>query len=191
MNKNKPVIIDDLFGALIIPEEPQRWVVIHTRPRQEKKLAKYCKDNGIHYYLPQRVREKVYNRKKVVTHLPLFSGYLFTILGHQDKETIKLSGSVANFIPVDSQEELMRDLSYIRYASKIEPDLKEAEWLSKGLSVKIIDGPFKDLEGVVESHKKLDIVNLQVDMMQRATRISVDASYVKIIGEFDINKENQ
>lgn len=185
------MIVDDLFGELAIPEEPQRWVVIHTRPRQEKKLANYCKDNGIHYYLPQRVQTRVYNRKKVVTHLPLFSGYLFTILSHQDKETIKLSGSVANFIMVDSQEELMRDLVPIRHAVKIKPDLKEAAWLSEGLFVKVIDGPFKGFEGVVGSHKKLEIVNLQVEMMQRAMSIPVEASHVKIIGEFDINKENK
>ncbi|HHV37534.1 MAG TPA: hypothetical protein GXX77_06860 [Candidatus Cloacimonetes bacterium] len=191
MSKNKPVIIDDLFGELEIPEEPKRWVVIHTRPRQEKKLANYCRKYGIHYYLPLREKRRVYGRKKVMTQIPLFSGYVFTILNHAQKETIKLSGAVANFIAVDYQEELMQDLAAVRRVVQEEPEIKQTDWLSKGLEVELIDGPFKGMRGVVQSQKKLDVVHIQVNILRQSLDVEYNPAHVKIIGEFDTDKEKQ
>lgn len=191
-SKNAPVIIDDLFGELIIPELPKRWVVIHTRPRQEKKLASYCKRYGIHYYLPLQEKQRVYNRKRVTTQLPIFPGYLFTILGHTEKEAIKLSGSVANFIAVEYQQELMGDLAAIfQVGGDKEVEIEQTNWLAKGLIVRLIDGPFKGMRAVVESQNKLDEVRLQISMLRQAMSISYNPAFVKIIGEFETDKENQ
>ncbi|MDD4310312.1 MAG: hypothetical protein PHO32_08030, partial [Candidatus Cloacimonetes bacterium] len=65
MATHKPVLIEELFGELILPQGDSRWMVIHTKPRCEKKLAEYAKQNSITYYLPQFTKSRIYQRRKV------------------------------------------------------------------------------------------------------------------------------
>ncbi len=49
MATHTPVLIDELFGVLEPAPAGQRWEVIHTKPRCEKKLAEYARRNGSYY----------------------------------------------------------------------------------------------------------------------------------------------
>jgi len=187
---HKPVIINELFGELVIPEDDRSWVVVHTKPRCEKKLADYAIREKIHYYLPQIKREKVYQRRKVSTTLPMFSGYIFMILNHQQKQSVAISGLSVSFIRVPLQKELVDELSYIYYGRTKKAAFEPSLWLSKGLEVMITDGPLKGTMGVVESHEKIHEVRLQVNILRQAVMVKVDPRHVKILGEYEIVEDN-
>lgn len=190
MASHKPVIINELFGELVIPPEHQRWTVVHTKPRREKKLADYAGKNLIHYYLPQIKRRKVYQRRKVETTLPMFPGYIFMILSADEKQTISISGMVSNFVFVPHQQELVDELSRICFITKKNLPMEKSIWLSKGLEVEITKGPFKGTRGVVERHDKLSELRLQVNILRQAVMVKIDPKSVKIIGEFEIVEED-
>ncbi|NLK50265.1 MAG: hypothetical protein GX294_06410, partial [Candidatus Cloacimonetes bacterium] len=59
-------------------------------------------------------------------------------------------------------------------------------WLSSGLEVKIISGPFAGSIGVVESHDKIDEVRLQVEILRQAVLVRIDPRDVEIIGKYEI-----
>jgi len=176
---HKPVIINELFGELKIPPEPQRWTVVHTRPRREKKLADYAAKNLIQYYLPQIKHKRIYQRRKVVTTVPMFPGYMFMILSVTEQQTIAISGMAAHFIHVRHQQELLDDLSRICFSNKKDVALEPAMWLSKGLG------------GVVESHDKISEVRLQVNILRQAVMVKTEPGNVKIIGEYEIVEDEQ
>ena len=89
MATNKPVEVDSLFGELIISNDDKRWEVIHTKPKREKKLAKYLKDCNIHYYLPLNNSERHYKYRKIIFTKPLFPGYIFAHINQEENCNIR------------------------------------------------------------------------------------------------------
>ncbi|HNU53601.1 MAG TPA: transcription termination/antitermination NusG family protein [Candidatus Syntrophosphaera sp.] len=186
MATHSPVLIDELFGELAPAPEGQRWEVIHTKPRCEKKLAEYAQRNGITYYLPQMDSKRVYQRRVVSFTKPMFPSYLFCVLGPRSRQTLLISGYTVSFIRVHQQEQLLQELRNIKLSRLPEIELQNTIWLSEGLQVEIMQGPLKGVTGVVESHDKLDEVRLQVQILRQAVLVKIDPRNVKILGEYTI-----
>lgn len=186
MATHSPVLIDELFGELAPAPEGQRWEVIHTKPRCEKKLAEYARRNGITYYLPQMDSKRVYQRRVVSFTKPMFPSYLFCVLGPRSRQTLLISGYTVSFIRVHQQEQLLQELRNIKLSRLPEIELQNTIWLSEGLQVEIMQGPLKGVTGVVESHAKLDEVRLQVQILRQAVLVKIDPRNVKILGEYTI-----
>jgi len=186
---HKPVIINELFGELIVPPENQRWTVVRTKPRAEKKLADYASKSLIQYYLPQIKHTRKYQRRKVMSTVPMFPGYVFMVLSADEKQTIAVTGMAVQFLYVSHQQELLDDLSRLFGVTKKEVPLENVMWLSKGLEVEIISGPLIGTRGIIESHDKASEVRLQVEMLRQAVMVKVDPKDVKIIGEYEVLEE--
>lgn len=186
MATHSPVLIDELFGELAPAPEGQRWEVIHTKPRCEKKLAEYARRNGITYYLPQMDSKRVYQRRVVSFTKPMFPSYLFCVLDSRSRQTLLISGYTVSFIRVHQQEQLLQELRNIKLSRLPEIELQNTIWLSEGLQVEIMQGPLKGVTGVVESHDKLDEVRLQVQILRQAVLAKIDPRNVKILGEYTI-----
>lgn len=190
MATNAPVLIDELFGELIVPTGDERWAVIHTKPRCEKKLADYAMRSGIHYYLPQMDSKRVYNKRTVSFTKPMFPSYLFCVLDFAKKQKLMMTGLTVGFIRVPVQEELLEELVNIRMLRQPKVEIKNALWLSRGLEVEIVRGPLKDVTGIVEDHTKLHEVRLQVNILRQAVLVTVDPSNVKILGDYILEEES-
>ncbi|MDP2173050.1 MAG: transcription termination/antitermination NusG family protein [Candidatus Cloacimonadaceae bacterium] len=189
MATHVPVIIDEIFGELILPSGEERWVVIHTKPRCEKRLADYARKNSIHYYLPQIESKRVYQKRKVSFMKPMFPGYLFIVLDIFKKHTLTISGYCVGFVKVPDQRELLDELQRLYYSRNKKVDMTNTIWLSKGLEVEIVKGPLKGMTGVVENHQKLDEVRLQVNILRQAVMVKINPAHVKILGEYEIIEE--
>ncbi|MFO8145612.1 MAG: transcription termination/antitermination NusG family protein [Candidatus Syntrophosphaera sp.] len=189
MPTHTPVLIDELFGELKPASGDERWIVVHTKPRCEKKLAEYARNNGITYYLPQMESRRIYQRRKVTTTRPMFPGYLFCVVDPAKKQTLVISGYTVSFIRVPWQQELLEELVNLRRSTQPKPELENALWLSQGIKVEITSGPLKGVTGIVESHEKMSEVRLQVNILRQAVMIRVDPRNLKIIGEYVIEEE--
>ncbi len=189
MPTHVPVLIDELFGELKPAEGDERWIVARTKPRCEKKLAEYARNNGITYYLPQMESTRIYQRRQVRFTKPMFPGYLFCVVDAAKKQTLVISGYTASFIRVPLQQELLDELLNLRLSNQPKIELKNALWLSQGLEVEIISGPLKGVRGAVENHEKLEEVRLQVNILRQAVMIRINPSRLKIIGEYVIEDE--
>lgn len=183
------MIIDEIFGELALPTGEERWVVIHTKPRCEKKLADYARKNSIQYYLPQIESKRVYQKRKVTHTKPMFPGYLFTVIDIPKRQTLTISGLCVGFVKVPDQRELVDELQRLYYSRNKQVDMTNTVWLSKGLEVEIIKGALKGMRGVVENHQKLNEVRLQVNILRQAVMVKIDPAHVKILGEYEIIEE--
>ena len=78
--------------------EDNKWYVVYTRPRWEKKVASFLYEKGIEHYCPlNKVTRQWSDRKKVVFE-PLFKGYVFVKLADAFKWDIKSVNGIVNFI---------------------------------------------------------------------------------------------
>lgn len=180
--------VDELYGELEMGVGDKSWTVARTKSRCEKKLARYAKQHHIHYYLPQRVSERVYEKSKVSFNIPLFTGYLFVCVDYDGKRILESTGLSAGFLKVRSEEQLLSELKSLHMIPVKKEKAGPEYWLSKGLKVQIVSGPLAGSKGVVESHDKLQELRLQVNILRQAVLVKVNPEDVEIIGEFEISE---
>lgn len=190
MATHVPVLIDELFGELKPASGSERWAVIHTKPRCEKKLAEYARNSGIWYYLPQMESKRVYQKRQISFTKPMFPGYLFCVIDTVKKQRLQISGLTVSFIRVPVQDELLADLTNIYLSNQPKAELKPSFWLSQGLRVEIVKGPLKGIAGVVENHAKLSEVRLQVNILRQAVMVNVNPADLRILGEYVIVEDD-
>lgn len=86
------------------------WWVLHTRPRQEKSLARDLHDCGAPFYLPLVRRRTLVRNRVMESSLPLFPGYLFLLADNEERMTALATRRVARSLDVPDQARLWRDL---------------------------------------------------------------------------------
>lgn len=75
-----------------------RWLVIHTKPRHEKKVAESLQRKGFEVYLPLKkiVRQWSDRRKKVQD--PLFKSYVFIKVNEEQQRAALMTYGVVRYL---------------------------------------------------------------------------------------------
>ncbi len=157
------------------------WYVLHLRPRSEKKVAEVCQAYGMEHYLPLREETKIYQRRKVTVHKPLFSGYLFAFVTPDTRIYLQRTNHIIRFLEPGREEDLLRELEQIRLALEADPKLEAAAELSEGCRVRIKGGPFMGIEGVLQSVRGKTQVRLNVEMIGQSVTLDVDRALLEYI----------
>ena len=157
------------------------WSVIHSRPRCEKKLADYCRVQGVVHYLPLRVERKVYQRRKVEVWKPLFPGYVFACFGADQRLLVVKSRQVVRLLTVKDQARFVEEIVQIRRALDMDPGLGACVAVTRGTRVRILRGPFQGLEGVVSTRKGQTRVVLNVDIIAQAVAVEVSLEMLETV----------
>ena len=163
---------------LTLPPEGRGWVVVHARPRCEKKIAEYCERNRIPVYLPLRKKVHRYGARERSFWSPLFPGYAFCVVDATARTSVNQNRYVANVLDVLDQASLMDQLRQIRTALSAGDVVEVMPYLEKGKRVRVQGGAFKGLEGVVLRVKGKTRVVVNVDMIQQSVAFEIDSAYI-------------
>lgn len=174
MNDASPQPNPDLVPA---PAGSQ-WVVLHARPRCEKKLAQTCQQQGLLCYLPVLCKTHTYGSRVRTFEVPLFSGYLFGVADRQQRMFLEQNRMVANILLAVDQDCLVRQLVQVDLALQSGEAIDVLPYLEEGSLVKISSGPFRGMEGLIERIKGKSRVILNVDMIGQAIAVEVDSTYL-------------
>ena len=150
------------------------WTVLHVRPRCEKKVAEYCVRHKVPSYLPLRSETKIYQRRKVTVAKPVFPSYVFAEFERPNREVVLKSGNIVRIIEVVDQERFVLELDQVRKALDVDPTLGATAAFTRGKRVRILDGPFRGLEGVVETVRGGTRVILNVEAIGQGVPVDVD-----------------
>lgn len=168
-----------LWGADEGGEGLRRWYVLHTLPRQEKSLAEALDALGARYYLPVLKKVSYYAHRKRESLLPMFPSYLF-LWGEKDESYRAVSTKrVARVIEVAEQQRLDHELVQVRTAVEIGSGVEAYKFLTEGRPVRVVSGPLKGVEGLVESLAKADRLILRVSALGQAISVTVHPSLVE------------
>jgi transcription antitermination factor NusG len=158
-----------------------QWIVLHTRSRQEKTV-----DNGLHaigagHFLPLAEQIRYYGRRKIAVRLPLFPGYVF-MHGRRDQAyELDRQKRIAAILPVQDQQQLDSDLRNIFLALQQGAPLDPHPMLQAGMRAEVRSGPFRGIRGVVESRGRADRFVLQVECLNQALSLEIDASLLDVL----------
>jgi transcription antitermination factor NusG len=140
---------DNLFGDAEFTLPEHTWWVLHTRPRQEKSLARQLLSARSPFFLPLAARRNLMRGRVVESRLPLFSGYLFLLAGPDERVSALATKRVARAIPAPDGAALWRDLKQIHRLIAAGLPLTPEERLSPGTPVEIRSGPLVGMRGTV------------------------------------------
>ena len=139
--------------------ENKLWYALITKPRQDKKLARYLESRNIEHYLPLIKVKKQWSDRLKTIEVPVMSPYLFIKSTQVDRKLVFGSGSVLEFVQnkgcpaLISNSEIQLVQSICKYG--IEPDFINTE-IQCGDYVSISGGLFKGLIGqITEEHGRL------------------------------------
>ena len=171
-----------------------KWYIIHTYAGHENKVARSLKqrtdamgfaDRVLDIIVPTRNTIKVHQGKKETVKEKIFPGYVLVkmLLDDETWLMVRSTQSVTSFIgtnnkPTPISEE---EVQAIQKFMKMEEPLYKVSF-SIGEAVKIIDGPFTDFLGSINSiDNKAGKLRILVSIFGRETPMELDFLQVKKI----------
>ena len=142
-------------------------------------MAEHCETHGISHYLPLREETRIYQRRKVNVLKPVFQGYFFCAPDEEGRIKLINTNHILRFLNPTSTREFLRQLVQVRRALAVDPGLSSRKALRRGLRVRILQGPFMGIEGMVSIIKGTTTVCLNVQMIGQAISVEVDQNFIE------------
>lgn len=161
---------------LDVAPEPERWVVLHSRPRCEKKLADAARRAGALVYLPLHVRTHRYGARERTFQVPLFPGYVFCRAPVGTRQWLRQNQYAATLLDVTDQGLLVRQLRQVQAALSADLLVEIMPFLETGRKVRIVAGPLRGSEGIVQRIQGRTRVLLNIDMIRQAVAVEMDSA---------------
>jgi transcriptional antiterminator RfaH len=118
------------------------WFVVRTKPRQEQRATEHLETQGFRVYLP--ILEHAMGEKEA-----LFPGYLFlrNQAGPTPFDRVRSTRGVINCVKFGISLAVADD-ALIESIQNKEDEIKGKERFEHKQKVRIIDGPFRDIEAI-------------------------------------------
>ncbi len=168
-------------------EEKSKWYVIHTYSGQEERVSQALKqrieslslENKIFDILiPTQEKIEVKSGKKATTKEKIFPGYILVKMVFDDKSwlAVRTTPGVTSFVGTGNRPTALPEpeVKTIQKFMKVAaPSYKTS--FSVGEAVKIIDGPFADFLGSIDSiDEEKGKVKVLVSIFGRETPVELD-----------------
>ena len=138
------------------------WFVIYTKSRNEKKVAELLQKNGVEVFCPLVKLKKNWSDRTKIVETPLFNSYVFVNLSEKDRNVVFNVPGVIRYLFWLKKPAIVKD-SEIESLKAVLNDTMDSfsiENYQIGDTVKISEGVFKGLDGVIEkqSNNKLHVI---------------------------------
>lgn len=152
----------------------RRWWAVYTKSRQEKALARHLTGHGVPFYLPLIPKDNIIRGRRVTSHVPLFSGYVFLYGSEEERLTTLTTNRISRILPVEDQQRLFHDLANVHSLIERNAPLAIERRLASGDLVRIRTGSLRGLEGVVvKRHGKTRLL-VAVTYLQQGVSVEID-----------------
>lgn len=160
---------------------PHQWIVLHTKARQEKAVARHLEASGCAFELPLIERVTITRGRKHRAEIPLFSGYVFLKGEKQDAYDAVATKRVCNIIEVKDQGGLEAELSQIRNAIESGLRIEEFPQIAIGTRCRVRKGPLRDVEGIVVERARRTCLILHVEILGRGAAVEIERDLLEPI----------
>jgi transcription antitermination factor NusG len=138
------------------------WFVIYTKSRNEKKVAELLQKNGVEAFCPLVKLKKNWSDRKKIVETPLFNSYVFVNVSEKDRNVVFNVPGVIRYLFWLKKPAIVKD-SEIESLKAVLNDTMDSFTIENyqiGDTVKISEGVFKGLDGVIEkqSNNKLHVI---------------------------------
>jgi len=160
-----------------------RWCVAHTRPRNEKALARELQARGVFFYLPLSVNTSRGARSGRLTRslVSVFPSYIFLNCDERQRLTALQTNRIVKTLPVDDQQRLVEELRRIHRVIMTHTPFVLGPSIQAGSWARVTSGPLDGLEGVVLRKLSGTRLALNVKMLSQSVILEVSQDMLEII----------
>ena len=152
------------------------WWVAHTKPRQEKALARDLLRSSIPYFLPMYEARRRSRGRSWKAVLPLFPGYVFFCSNENDRLKVLGTGRIAKLIPVDDQAGLVTELSLLKRVIEAGLGVDPYPELKTKSRCRVRSGPLQDIEGQVLRRKGKARFIVTISILGQGASVEIDGN---------------
>jgi len=152
------------------------WFAFYTKPRHEFKAAQYLDSIEIENYLPTTTTIRQWSdRKRKITE-PLFKGYIFVYCNEKERYESLQNEAILSTVSFQGQPAHIPEWQ-IENLRKLLSEKKEvfvADIIKPGTKVKITEGPFKGISGIVsQSDEHGQMLGITIDLLRRTVLVKL------------------
>ena len=152
------------------------WYVLQTKPRAEKKVARWMEFYKYFCHIPLTMHIRKVQRRKVKTLLPLFPGYVFSRLSPEERVTMLKTNLINKTIFVQHPRQMIHQLRQIKNATRRTTEVKVAHHFQKGQLVRIKSGIMRGLEGYIKREGPNATLCINVDILSATVEVAISPS---------------
>ncbi len=169
------------------PDTGRRWYVIHTYSGYENKVKANLEhriqsmdmgDKIFQVLVPTEEEIEIKNGKRQAVERKVFPGYVLVEMDMSDDSwyVVRNTPGVTSFVGSGNKPTPLTDTEVKQILRQIKMDApKYKVAFTKGEAVRVVDGPFTDLHGVVdEVNPERNKVKVLVSIFGRETRVELD-----------------
>ena len=179
----------DLFPADLLTADPPagdelpRWVAFYTLSRREKDLMRKLEAAGVPFYAPLiRRRLKSAGGRVRDSHVPLFSGYVFSRVDDDQRRAALATNTIARWLPIVDETALLADLRTIKRLIDTDQPLTAEARIEPGQLVRVRSGPLWGLEGTVERRHGTQRLVVAVRFLNQGASVELEDVDLETIG---------
>lgn len=155
------------------------WFVISTKVRREQVAREHLARRGVESFLP-RILEPWQRQRRIA---PLFPGYLFVNIDLlRQYFDVAWAPGVHKFVAFGGLPRPLDDavLEFLRSRTGTDGVLRPARILNAGDTVRVNDGPFAGLIGIIENPgSSRGRVQVLMELLRRQTRVELPQEVVE------------
>jgi transcription antitermination factor NusG len=158
------------------------WLVIYTKPRQEKKLAERLQQAGYTVYCPtQRMKKRWSDRWKWIEQ-PLFISHIFIQIDPERRDAVYFVPGFVRFLfwlkrPAQVWPKEIETLK--RWLNDYAPESITTSHLQPGQKTKVLTGPFQGQEGTL-TEVKAERAQLYLEELQLLVELDLSKNELLI-----------
>ena len=159
------------------------WYAAYTRANHEKRVAELLGTRKLEHFLPLYASVRRWKDRRVTLELPLFPGYVFVRLALRDRlQVLQIPGIAKlvgfNGIPTALPEGEIEALrTSLARGARAEPH----PHLTAGRRVRVRDGSFASLEGILVRKKNSTRFVISLDLIMRSVAVDIESSQMEPI----------
>ena len=152
-----------------------RWVAFYTLSRREKDLMRKLQAAGVPFYGPM-VRRRLHSPGGRVraSYVPLFPGYVFSLVDDEQRRAALATNTVARWIPIVDERMLVDDLRAIKRLIDTERPLTPEARIEPGQAVRVRTGALRGLEGTVVKRRGAERLLVAVRFLNQGASIELE-----------------
>ena len=171
-------------GATVAAPEPaddSRWHVCHTRPRCEKKFSALLTAEHFEHYLPLIASVRRYGGQTKRFTKPLFPGYVFARIGRDRRSRVYQQDLLARVITIADEPKFLRQLADVKLIVASGLELSLHPLIHRGSRVRVVSGPLRGLEGIVDDPANPKGIILAVDVLQQGLHVRMPLADLQVL----------
>ncbi|RMH62904.1 MAG: UpxY family transcription antiterminator [Calditrichaeota bacterium] len=161
----------------------EKWYVLYTRPRHEKKVRDGLIEKNIEVFLPLLTKTLVYKNRKKKSEVPLFNSYLFARFDYKNRFTILETHGVIKLVNFKGVPGVVPEwqIESLRKMLENPESLMLESYFKQGDLVEVVQGPFKGMRGTVVNRKGETRLLITIDGIMQTVSVEIDADNVEAV----------